>query len=35
VQRIAGGVLVLMLSLSVVADGDGQAKPTTPAEQYK
>jgi hypothetical protein len=33
--RIAWGILVLMLNLSVVApDGHGQDKPTTPAEQY-
>jgi hypothetical protein len=35
-QRIACGALVLLLSLSVVgAEGDGQDKPATPAEQYK
>ncbi len=35
-QRIAGGILVLMLNLSVVAaGGNGQDKPATPAEQYE
>jgi hypothetical protein len=35
-QRIAGGILVLMLNLSVMADaGNGQDKPASPAEQYK
>jgi hypothetical protein len=35
-QRIAEGILVLMLNLSVVAaGGNGQDKPATPAEQYK
>ena len=34
--RIAGGILVLMLNLSVVgATGNGQDKPATPAEQYE
>jgi hypothetical protein len=30
-----GGFLVLMLTLSAVARGNGQNKPATPAEQYK
>jgi hypothetical protein len=35
-QRIAGGMLVLMLNLSLVAaEGNGQDKPASPAEQYK
>src|SRR6516165_10269482 len=35
-QRIACGILVLMLDPSVVpAEGNGQDKPATPAEQYK
>jgi hypothetical protein len=35
-RRIAGGILVLMLNLSVMAaEGNGQDKPATPAEQYK
>src|SRR5262249_52076074 len=35
-QRISGGILVLMLNLSVVAaEGNGQDKPATPAEQYQ
>jgi len=34
-QRIACGVLALMLNLSVVAEGNRQDKPATPAEQYK
>jgi hypothetical protein len=35
-QRIAWGALVLVLNLSaVVAEGNGQDKPATPAEQYK
>jgi len=34
-QRIAGRILVLLLDLSVVAQGNGQDKPATPAEQYK
>ena len=35
-QRIAEGILVLMLSLwVVVAEGNGSDKPATPAEQYK
>ncbi|HVK18456.1 MAG TPA: hypothetical protein VM533_16090 [Fimbriiglobus sp.] len=35
-QRIARGILVLMLSLpAVAAGGDSQDKPPTPAEQYK
>jgi hypothetical protein len=35
-QRVAGGILVLMLSVSgVVAVGSGQDKPASPAEQYK
>jgi len=35
-QRIAWGILVLMLNLSVVtAEGNGQEKPATPAEQYQ
>jgi hypothetical protein len=35
-QRIAEGILVLMLNLSVVAtESNGQDKPATPAEQYK
>jgi hypothetical protein len=35
-QRIAAGILVLMLNLSVVAaEGNGPDNPATPAEQYK
>src|SRR5262245_41537164 len=35
-KRMAGGILVLMLNLSVgAAGGDGQDKPATPAEQYQ
>jgi hypothetical protein len=35
-QRNVGGILVLMLNLWVVlADGNGQDKPATPAEQYE
>src|SRR6516162_9065696 len=35
-QRLAWGILVLMLILSVVvADGNGHDKPATPAEQYR
>jgi hypothetical protein len=35
-RRIAGGILVLMLNLSVLAAaGNGQDKPASPAEQYK
>jgi len=35
-QRIAWGILVLMLNLSVMtAEVNGQDKPATPAEQYK
>jgi hypothetical protein len=35
-QRIVGGILVLVLGLSVAAaDGKGQEKPATPTEQYK
>jgi hypothetical protein len=35
-QRILGGILVLMLTArAVAAVGDGQDKPATPAEQYK
>jgi AhpC/TSA family len=35
-QRIGGGILALMLTLSVAAaDGKGQDKPATPAERYK
>jgi hypothetical protein len=35
-QRLACGILVLMLDLSVVAaGGDGRDKPATPAEQYR
>jgi hypothetical protein len=35
-QRIAWGILILMLNLSVaVAEGNGPDKPATPAEQYK
>jgi hypothetical protein len=32
---MVGGTLVLLLNLLVVADGNGQDKPSTPAEQYK
>src|SRR5262245_58238361 len=35
VQRIVGGILVLVLGLSVAAEGEGQDKPATPAEQYR
>jgi hypothetical protein len=34
-QRITWGILVLMLNLSVLAEGNGQDQPATPAEQYK
>ena len=34
-HRLLGGILVLLLTLSVVADANGQDKPGTPAEQYK
>ena len=34
-QRITWGILVLMLNLSVLAEGNRQGKPATPAEQYK
>jgi hypothetical protein len=35
-QRIASGILILMLNLLVgAAEGNGQDKPATPAEQYK
>ena len=35
-QRIACGILFLILNLSmVVAEGNGQDRPATPAEQYK
>jgi hypothetical protein len=34
-QRIAWGILVLMLNRSVVAAGNGPDKPATPAEQYQ
>ena len=34
-QQIAGGILVLILNLSVVALGNGRDKPATPAEQFK
>ena len=34
-RRMAWGILVLMLSLSVAAAGNGQDKPATPAEQFK
>jgi hypothetical protein len=35
-RRIAGGILVLILNVSVVAAGsNGQDKPATPAEQYE
>jgi hypothetical protein len=34
-QRIVGKHLVLMLTLAVVAGGNGQDKPATPAEQYQ
>jgi AhpC/TSA family len=34
-RPLVEGVLVLMLGLSVAADGKGQDKPATPAEQYK
>src|SRR2546428_3180279 len=34
-DRILGGIFVLVLGLSVAAAGEGQDKPATPAEQYK
>ncbi len=34
-QRIVGGILALVLGLSVVAWGEGRDKAATPAEQYK
>lgn len=35
-HRIVGGVLVLVLGLSMAAaEAGGQAKPATPAEQYQ
>jgi hypothetical protein len=35
-QRIAGGILVLLLSLLVLpVEGNGAGKPATPAEQYR
>src|SRR5262245_29846829 len=35
-QQVAGGVLVLVLiGSAMVAEGSGQDKPATPAEQYK
>ncbi len=34
-QRIVGGILVLLLALLVGAECEGQNKPATPAEQYK
>lgn len=34
-HRIAGGVLVLLVSLAATPDGDGQDRPATPAEQYR
>jgi hypothetical protein len=34
-HRLLGGILVLMLTLAVVADANGQDKPATPAEQYQ
>ena len=34
-HRLLGGILVLLLTLSVVADANGQDKPATPAEQYQ
>jgi hypothetical protein len=34
-RRIVSALLVLMLALLLTADGEGQDKPATPAEQYK
>jgi hypothetical protein len=34
-HRLLGGILVLLLTLSVVADANGQDKPATPAEQHQ
>jgi hypothetical protein len=34
-QRTAVGILVLMLNLSMAAEGNGPDKPATPAEQYQ
>ena len=33
--RTTWGILVLMLNLALAAEGNGQDKPATPAEQYK
>ncbi|HMF12960.1 MAG TPA: hypothetical protein VKE94_11660 [Gemmataceae bacterium] len=35
VKRIAGGILALILNLSLVAAGHGQDKPLTPAQQFE
>src|SRR5262249_35854364 len=34
-QQTSWGILVLMLNLTLAADGNGQEKPATPAEKYK